>query len=1571
MSTKRQLVTFVFFHTLFNIGEIFPEASVHISLKIIAVQLNLHTRTPPRIQTLEIKRFIHGEFFPTYYNFKYVFCFFIVCLQVLVVFRSHGNDSVETSSSRTVTKISGSRVSTIQRPARTHLLAYLIWLSATATAAISRTPLNNLRDEHRQLIGVTAYPELFGECVRQLKSSSSIPIELRIGLCQLCSILMHRIATVAFCYISNKAGNQSQQVVWKPIASNMPTCLASLVDILREPVARTGHRLRQIALAALGETLTCAVCLLTISVQEAEITGVREGLLIEVQSSQWQTVVHHLLRCLTPALTGSTQVPPSPGVDTPSPLDNLDVTGSEIRTSGGATSQPHTNGNGTSTDSSTSANTTTTTVRVTDAHVRLSAARALDAFLTAILGCRLHDLSVSGSLLVSATACLQAVTTTDVVRHLWTNGVIEVGSARQTTGLLQRNQLNQEISLACASSLAAIIRINPSLFTTGLIDRIGLNSFVNVIEPPAGGPVCQQTSLVVRILSMACSGLLIPLSSRSSGSSVTSRVKRSSVANVSMSSHSRQLVTNAGGAGTPAACRRILTDQRFMVAVLRHLKSPHAMLRAKSYLLCSAILATCPRDSFPLAFDANLPAVLERDLKTTRGVQHRYLDAQSTANMVTSTTDVTGSPCMMYLAACSLHFTDLLVLHLIPLICQQLLIALGCLSPPSGGSTRQTNPRAAGNNLASRRPSRPHSMIGSTRAASLSQASSTSALNSVSLGCNLTTARAWLPSITCLTGLLNACPTVRSRLLQPDSQALSGSREHLDSSVSDFCLLAVLGRLLDLWASVDPISSSSIAGLHQPGTTENQLLCVTLTIIEDLSQHSELVESRRRDFICLILPGLARLAVAPGARPETRAICVKIVTNLADILLGESGYGASSTHSLNELHRSESVRVKKTYLDNTGRDTQANPYNDRRLSADVELLLKELEQPTDDWSQERTQSYSELFAPPKSSPVDVMTQSQYSPSGADKLGSRTRFYGATGSARTKRMERRSGAKTIRAAVQPPTPDVLVSLFEMVNKLMIPYVDQLIQCSEVTAPTAFIRLLNLLLGSAANLQPHRSPTNPNHTSNQTPTARGDCPDADTSVLDDLTATRWTAVDHRARALVLNMAAHGLDVAIVRLLASQLLNPSELDPNWSGKSQGSVASALCLALFHMVPLLLHWPRESRPSHWIIELRLLELIAIACLELGDLMFPPITDVADPNETHRTSSQTRNQSPKKHPFEFPKPASCHENTHHPNLPRNLSRSRLPSSPLGRRLPPDGVHAPVQHLYIPLLAGLEAMNTLLNHVADVVGIALAARSANASDSETAAMAAEEILVASRPPPSLAGLLARLVGLWRPKCVDGSSTDTPERMNSYSADRVIEEEICFQLCEAAITGLTNFASLYGGEYSRSALTPSAAASLSLGLLRLAEEEQKLQHDRCPTSSGPASFVKVSNPSGKTSWTESPGLKQSAQSRRRLRLLLRIIKRLVFSDPFCRSQLAAEATEDGGTSNLYTTLLFLGEQTQRNADASTTKLVREIIDFVKPAQRFARDRSAASADARATSAHVRKQSDTRIGPTKVA
>ncbi|OON16479.1 hypothetical protein X801_07708, partial [Opisthorchis viverrini] len=255
---------------------------------------------------------------------------------------------------------------------------------------------------------------------------------------------------------------------------------------------------------------------------------------------------------------------------------------------------------------------------------------------------------------------------------------------------------------------------------------------------------------------------------------------------------------------------------------------------------------------------------------------------------------------------------------------------------------------------------------------------------------------------------------------------------------------------------------------------------------------------------------------------------------------------------------------------------------------------------------------------------------------------------------------------------------------------------------------------------------------------------------------------------------------------------------------------------------------------------------------------------------------------------------------------------SKTCSSAPGKRTPRKPLtgqtYSASTQLHVSMLAGLEAMNALLNHVANVVRIALAARATNTPEGETAAMAAEEILAASRPPPALAGLLARLIGLWRPR-------PQPEGDNSEACavENSMDEDACFQLCEAAITSLTNFASLYGGEHSRSALTPSAAASLSLCLLRLADEDRRIQEERTTTGS-----------------TYSP-------PRRRMRLLLRIIRRLVSSDPVCSSRLAAEALETG-TTNLYTTLVFLLHRTQRYADASTAKLLREIVNFVSPKTR---------------------------------
>ncbi|KAF8569836.1 hypothetical protein P879_01164 [Paragonimus westermani] len=1425
---------------------------------------------------------------------------------VFALFQSAANDPQETGASCRQLRTPSTTMRSSVRQSRSSLLAYLIWLMASTTVNVGRVTLNDgtaltSRPDFYKLLGVTIIPSLLAELVVQLRASVSASIEFRVGLCQLGSLLAHRMATIAFQQCLDDATENLCAISWKPVISSLPNYLTVLIEILREPFSRTGARLRQVALFAVGEILTCSICLLNKTIKQAKATGVK-GNIVEIQASQWQTVVHHLLRCLSTS-SGTTNMP-APGIDVPSTLSGLDSD----------------NPNKAHTVANDSPSSEQPVFRVTEMHVRLSAARSLDAFVTSILGCRLYDLSVTGSLSVTATACINAITTAEVVSRLWTDGLLDANAGNKATLATQRTSLHQEISLSCASALAGIIRINPGLFTSGLIDRVGTAAFTTLLEPPAGGLACQQTNLVARLLSVAATGLLTPLASRLPKTNLPKSNRQAGPQVLS-----RQTSSTTVGAGTPAACRRMLSEQRFMVAVFRHLKSPHAMLRSKAYLLCCGILSTCPKESFPVAFDAQLPSYLERDLKATRGLQTRYSDLQSMSTMTISTTDTSGSASMVYLAACTLHFTDLLVTHLIPLICQQLLISLGRIS----GATQS---RTSGTSSARK----------SSRSNSLNQASSASSLNAMVSVPNLTAARTWLPAFSCLPSLLSTCTTVRVQLILPENT----------EKPSEFCLLVFLGKLLDLWASVDPISSAAaVAGVHQPGNVESQLLAITLTITEDLSQHPESVEARRRDFICLVLPGLARLAVAPRARPETRAICVKIVAKLAEVLLGESDYSAS-THSLADLDQPHSNRVRRLSF---APESSLSALAERPLSADVELLLKELDH-IEPATRERAISVTEMS---QKMSADSMTQSHHgfgqSPTKGPEGSSIKRS--GVGHRSARKLEKRSMVGTIGAALQAPTPDTLVSLFEVVNKLMIPYADRLIHCPEVTAPTAFIRLINLLLNAVPPTDVCNQPPATFHC----PTAEGDCLPASAPEPSHALA---------ARTLVVSLVGHGLDVAIVRLLASQLLSPVEWDVNVpkSGavgmRVHGSVASALCLSLFHTITLLLRWPEEAKPSHLIIELRLLELIVIACLELGELLFP-------------SCSKDGNEQPVVRGPENPTSPRMAKKTVRKHSPPKIN-SRSPPSTVsanlaGRKPPISRLHAASKNLHSPLLAGLGAMNALLAHVANVVRIALAARATNTPEGDKTAMAAEEILIASRPPPALAGLLARLIGLWRPRAVsEGDSLCTPQTSmteNHVQSEILIEDEINLQLCEASITALTNFASLYGGEYSRSALTPSAAASISLGLLRLAEEDRKSQEERCASS---CSNRSMRLPNSSTDDRALDSNKKVYQARRRMRLLLRIIRRLISSDTVCRSRLAAEALERGVT-NLYTTLHFLLQKTQRNADASTAKLLREIIDYVSPADRFELNSNTVNSLGPSRSDHAKatNASTSRLGSTAVA
>ncbi|CAH8541744.1 unnamed protein product [Dicrocoelium dendriticum] len=1081
-------------------------------------------------------------------------------LEQLVNIFISSSDAQETSSAKSY-KLTPFR--SPSRSSRSSLLSYLIWFLASSTSSIGRASVVGfLHQPYLRLIGNTSIPKLLAEITRQLRSFSSLASDVTVGLCQLCGLLMHRVGSAVVQRLNDTSSPHEESL--SPFVSQISRCLASLIDVLREPTSRTGARLRHSAVIALGELLVCSVCLLRLDTLNAESSGIRNGVQTELHSSQWQTAVHHLLRCLI----GASDAPVVSTTDASSGLSAFDRVAVESINRGQSRNADGSYG---SRDGATG--------KVTDLHVRLCASRSMDAFVTAMLGCGLHNLFLTQ---IPIPPCVHAVTTPEVVSHLWSDGLLDASSGHPDAPTAIRNQLHYEIGLSCANALAGIVFLNPGLFTSGLIDRIGIAAFVALLEPPLGGMACQQTATVARLLSIAATGLLVPLSNRMQHSRGDISGRRTSEPHGSVPSK-RQMsspANNPVGAGTPAACRRILSDPRFFVTLFRHLKSPHPMIRAKVYLLCSAVLSICPKESVSAAFDAQLAAFLERDSKSTNAVQNRYLKVQSTKSITMFATDLSDSSCVLYLAATSRYLSDLLATYVVPLICQQLLIALGCISPANSRTQTKVN---------ARRTSRTNWLIGhGPRSGSVMSDFNTSLSSSAVCVPNMVAARAWLPAFNCLPGLLNTCPAIRLRLLMP-------TRDPLDEKEKppEFCLLSVLGKLLDLWASVDPISSTvTVADVHQSGSVKSNLLGITLTITEDLSQHSDLVETRRRDLVCLVLPGLARLAVAPKARPETRAICVKIVAKLAETLLADSVYVAS-TRSLVDLKRPvHSARPLSMY------GTRRASTGQRPLSADVDLLLQQYGTTTK--SSDRIHSVSELSQTPSE---DLLVQSCYIPSDFN-AGTPPPGIPDMSTSRPRRPDRKPMAATLGSAVQPPTSDVLMSLFEVVNRLMIPYAELLVQCPEVTAPTAFIRLLNLLLNAAITLL-HQARVHQ-------PTAKGDCT-SDFSEPFLLTA---------ARNLVLSLESHGLNVILVRLLASQLLVPAGLG-HLAGtavttKPHGSVTSSLCLSLFQLFPLLLRWPKEVRSSHLIVELRLLELVFIACLQLGDLFFPPAQNGAIETANH-----------------------------------------------------------------------------------------------------------------------------------------------------------------------------------------------------------------------------------------------------------------------------------------------------------------------------------------------------------------
>ncbi|KAH8871747.1 Serine/threonine-protein kinase ULK4 [Schistosoma japonicum] len=1475
--------------------------------------------------------------------------------EVVDLFRTRSSETSDTLLCR-LTNVRASPNRAAIKSYRANLLAYLIWLMAKSNSinSGSKRRLSVVSTDTRScLIGIRSAPDLLIELIKQLRSGTVLPNDVRTGLCRLCSLVSYYVALFLIQLNQHESDINPLDLISHSTGSLFSSCLTVLIDITREPSSRCGLRLRQAAVIALGEVLTCCTCLLLYAYRKTSTMS------IDTQAIQWQTAVHHLIRLIAPISPGASSTVGSNSISN-EPVSILDVfDGAAIRTV-----EPTLSGrNSLANEDCTGAITT----KITESHVRLSAAKSLDAFVTAIHGCQLYDISVNGSLSESVTSCLQSITTGDIVSRLWSQGIMDSSTNRGGV-----NPIQQELILSCSSTLAGIIRLNPSLFTTGLIDRVGSSAFISLLEPPASGLACQHTDLVSRLLSTAASGLLTPLLIKPSN---VPKIKRT------CSASSKTSRTSISSSGTPAACRRLLCEQKFINAIFRHLESPHAMLRAKAFLLSSGIIANSPQETLPIACHHRLPTLLERNLKATRTLHHRYNDAfdyslTKSSNISSSSGQTTESASTIYLAACVTHLADILVDDVIPTICYQVLLSVGLVTSHKNFSSTSHFIRQNSTSSSNRKASLTKSSYAHTRQTLSNPISSThSTLNSSTSSSTL------LSAFSCLPLILSGCGPIRLKLFHPQDLKLSGELNNKEchsttnsgvsgaitstssssssssggipagTNISGFCILSFINRLLEHWTSVDAVSvAAGLFSVHHSGSFEEEILNVVLTIIEDMSQQSNLVEKRKQDLICLILPGLARLAVCSNTKPEVRSICVKVITNLASVFLGESDM-AGSTTSLVELERAYSV-TSIVYEDPQSssqlRKHDRVSLGDRPLSADADTLLGG----TSRTKKGRMQSFTNL----QHGMPSRMTTSQYT-LGRDP-GSKSRSSagnsgtgGVSNQIRMKgnRIDPSQNPDSIASAIQPPSPDVLLALFDVVNKLLVPYGNAILTCPEITAPTAFLRLFCLLLKCGlrdCNIVKYSSSynilTKPNSPCFEISSQRRDSYDSTKEFIQKL-------ISDEINLFITNFSTYGLDITLVRLLASQLLLTSShtsltsslysrnigcctdnksvphssssrsSSPQLPSTRSGSVTSNLCLALFELIPLLFRWSNLCKPDYLIIKLRLLELVTIACLEIGQILVPESCSIND-------EKQTESYLSKKHCNSGKYPATNHRIPKRYKSPFNNSPAKLDSNHHSVRLLPVA-----ENVCMPMLAALGAMNALLNYVADVVRLALASRAANSANAKMSSVAAEEILIAARPHPKLAGLLARLIGLWRPHQLPTIQPNVSEsdlhnwtHLISISIhEQNYEDEICFRLCEASVTALTNYASLYGGEYSRSALIPSSTDPLSLGLLRLAEEDQLLQ-------------VKyhISKETLKNSY-DSFNSKRTTYCRRRMRLLLRIIRRLIFSDPVCRSRFDSSLNPVKCNTNLFTTLKYLLIITQRSADASTSKLLKEIIDLLSP------------------------------------
>ncbi|KAL5112316.1 Serine/threonine-protein kinase ULK4 [Taenia crassiceps] len=1310
------------------------------------------------------------------------------------------NEETNSYSSKLLTQMMDSLRLQDSKNRAPNFLSYVVWFLA-ATTLESKPPDSSTPLDEASVKDIILRIKYYLSGAASLLRLDSISTTGKTRLFRIISLLTHRSTFM----IQQESEDPNREPLIHTliieVAPELPSILSTVVDILREPALKNCFSLKQAGIIALGELLICEMCIYSRVLLDPTTYEDLTAQSFDISKTQWQSAVLRLIRSLAPSTSRG-------------------GTASQYQYTPRGLAKPLERGNSSLSSSSKSCS----TASANEDTCRLAAARVLNEIIIVVIGCKLMRLlqlfdmqnfdrdhasvQLAVTLSSSVNAFLDCLLTPETISRVWADGVMggggggggDVKTSVPTTA--STNSLNQQVAHASASALTGLIRLRPSLFMCGLVDRNGTTAFMHKLNPANGTKEGQNTTFMAYLLSATTTGLLLPLSFHN-------KPLGASLLRVGMKS------------GTPVACRRLLNNSCFLAAVMRQLESPHAMLRAKAYLLAAAALdsesSACSK-TLITACEARLPSCLERDLKMTNQhyIPRSALDDNSVFLSVESRSQsqmtLSTSPGLQYLGICVKHLSDLLVYSLIPNICKQVATAIGaysigvCNSAKHASTTSVKPPSTMTSSTYQERTKRTVSSAGPVRRSPMVHGTR-QPTSTTTTGVSLKTC---LPAFFCLPGILTSSASVRNRLLLPPRDLPTGREE-------DFCLIGFIARIFDHWAA----STGTLTGVHRPDSPENQLLSVTLALAEDISRQIDVVEGRRADLIKALLPALARLAVAPASDSITRTICVKIILDMKNIWCGGGEDTDSLTSSNISLNLSKSPSCRLSGL-------ARSPLSSDRLNSKLSL-------PPRGSGVNRAAS---LRGGENKRPASSSSSSVISTRSSSRVSScRPNSYYERTSTAIKSLKGYRVTSTLRNNFQGPSPEVLLAVVDIVNNLLIPYASLLLDLREITPSTYFLRLLldclQLSRYSADSLSPnHNSCTN----------------------------------------------SHLSFVKIWRLSNLSLCLVHFVTSCDCGSRRFSVQCFLALRL--LSTLTLHWPQESGLIQLLLApsikqtQNLLSVVYNMLVSMGGFILRR-------GRSESTIDVSVNQ------------LNCHPLSVTPISSRgDLLLLKISTETVG-----------VRHL----LVALELLNTLLNLLTDVVRYALQCRQSKCIDRsqicqsqkngqreysitdylpkspEDVCSVAEQLLSLSRPPKHLPGILASLL--------EASTPDSVERdCVLHCADD--EQEVAARLVTLATRALASLASLYGGEYCRTALSAAGLRGFTVALRRNGHRDSK-------------------------------------------RLLLRILRRLSESDAVCLGRMAGPAAK-----HLHSVIWKLRSVDNidgdcGNQDSVIIRLARALLEHLQP------------------------------------